>query len=160
MRRAAVGGDGWAWRRGVGSLISTPKPPILNASSSWSRRLACATHAATTLETFSRLRDDDDAEPRCALPRATPQHFKSRGYVTVGGGKIFHPNLPPDNDYPHSWSDLPLFGGADRFPNPATGGYYWPQIDENANLCCFQDDNGREVEDATTRPNACMREIK
>eukprot|EP01121_Diplochlamys_sp_Union-15-3_P022537 TRINITY_DN9628_c0_g1_i1.p1 TRINITY_DN9628_c0_g1~~TRINITY_DN9628_c0_g1_i1.p1 ORF type:complete len:466 (+),score=75.52 TRINITY_DN9628_c0_g1_i1:179-1576(+) len=32
-----------------------------------------------------------------------PQYFKNNGYITTGMGKIFHPNLPPNND-PPSWS--------------------------------------------------------
>ncbi len=27
-----------------------------------------------------------------------PQFFKQQGFLTVGGGKLFHPNKPPDND--------------------------------------------------------------
>ena len=34
-----------------------------------------------------------------------PQHFKQRGYLTLGGGKTFHPNHPTNWDLPFSWSD-------------------------------------------------------
>ena len=35
-----------------------------------------------------------------------PQYFKNNGFVTMGSGKLFHPMLPPDNDWPNSWSAL------------------------------------------------------
>lgn len=34
-----------------------------------------------------------------------PEHFKKNGYWTVGSGKLFHPNLPPNEDNPYSWSE-------------------------------------------------------
>ena len=33
-----------------------------------------------------------------------PQLFKNHGYVVLGHGKVFHPNKPPKDDEPHSWS--------------------------------------------------------
>ena len=33
-----------------------------------------------------------------------PQLFKQAGYVTLGHGKLYHPNKPPNNDEPRSWS--------------------------------------------------------
>lgn len=33
-----------------------------------------------------------------------PQYFKQFGYLTVGGGKLYHPGVPPNNDWPTSWS--------------------------------------------------------
>ena len=39
-----------------------------------------------------------------------PQYFKQYGYLTLGGGKLYHPSSAtenigmPDNDYPASWS--------------------------------------------------------
>ena len=39
-----------------------------------------------------------------------PEHFKNNGYLTLGGGKLYHPGLPPNNDEPLSWSqDAPYF---------------------------------------------------
>ena len=39
-----------------------------------------------------------------------PEHFKNNGYTTLGGGKTYHPNCPPNWDEPKSWSqDLPYF---------------------------------------------------
>lgn len=35
---------------------------------------------------------------------ALPEFFKKNNYWTVGTGKLFHPNLPVDNDNPRSWS--------------------------------------------------------
>jgi len=36
---------------------------------------------------------------------ALPEFFRQRGYFTTGGGKIYHPNLPPHNDNARSWSE-------------------------------------------------------
>ena len=33
-----------------------------------------------------------------------PEYFKSHGMLTMGSGKLFHPGVPPDNDWPKSWS--------------------------------------------------------
>ena len=33
-----------------------------------------------------------------------PQHYKNNGYLTLGGGKTYHPGLPPNNDGNMSWS--------------------------------------------------------
>lgn len=32
-----------------------------------------------------------------------PELFKNAGYTTVGAGKVFHPGLPPNWDFPYSW---------------------------------------------------------
>ncbi|XP_062507937.1 iduronate 2-sulfatase-like [Corticium candelabrum] len=54
-----------------------------------------------------------------------PQYFKNHGYFSSGVGKLYHKNLPPDND-PPSWSDLK------QFP------YYWgnPQGCPNHTSSC------------------------
>ena len=36
-----------------------------------------------------------------------PQYFKSKGYITMGSGKLYHPTVPPDNDWPKSWTTTP-----------------------------------------------------
>ena len=33
-----------------------------------------------------------------------PEHFKNHGFWTAGSGKLFHPDLPPNDDNPRSWS--------------------------------------------------------
>eukprot|EP01052_Picozoa_sp_SAG31_P037124 SAG31_NODE_4744_length_2986_cov_1.698995_2_plen_198_part_00 len=39
-----------------------------------------------------------------------PQHFKDAGYLTMGGGKTFHPGHPANWDEPRSWSqDRPYY---------------------------------------------------
>ena len=39
-----------------------------------------------------------------------PQHFKDSGWLTLGGGKTFHPGHPANDDEPASWSqDMPYF---------------------------------------------------
>jgi len=37
-----------------------------------------------------------------------PGYFLAHGYYTTGAGKVFHPNLPANNDFPFSWSDAPF----------------------------------------------------
>jgi len=34
-----------------------------------------------------------------------PGYFKANGYTTIGGGKTFHPGLPPNYDGAASWSE-------------------------------------------------------
>jgi iduronate 2-sulfatase len=33
-----------------------------------------------------------------------PQYFKQHGYLTLGTGKLYHPEVPPAKDVPFSWS--------------------------------------------------------
>ena len=57
-----------------------------------------------------------------------PQLFKESGYLTLGHGKLYHPNLPPDND-PPSWSpEVPYTLTADSFCTDDTvwNGFYCP----------------------------------
>eukprot|EP00039_Didymoeca_costata_P011243 m.157145 g.157145 ORF g.157145 m.157145 type:complete len:576 (+) comp15110_c0_seq1:1469-3196(+) len=44
---------------------------------------------------------------------ALPQWFKQNGYLTYASGKLYHPQLPPNNDYPTSWT------------NDSFNSYYW-----------------------------------
>ena len=44
-----------------------------------------------------------------------PQWFKRNGYHVFGGGKIYHPNHPPQNDNPFSWSAGTKFGKVQYF---------------------------------------------
>eukprot|EP01043_Picozoa_sp_COSAG02_P098167 COSAG02_NODE_34335_length_485_cov_1.971503_1_plen_117_part_10 len=38
------------------------------------------------------------------------RYFKHHGFLSLGGGKVYHPNQPPNNDVPYSWSaDIPYF---------------------------------------------------
>ena len=46
-----------------------------------------------------------------------PQFFKEAGYYTTSVGKVFHPGLPKDFDYPKSWSDVPYFPVKPQCPN-------------------------------------------
>ena len=49
-----------------------------------------------------------------------PQHFKDNGWLTLGGGKTYHPGRPPNWDEPYSWSQernyFP-FAERGRFPS-------------------------------------------
>eukprot|EP00971_Amphidinium_carterae_P198235 3934369-Amphidinium_carterae.1 len=39
-----------------------------------------------------------------------PGYFRQNGYATLGSGKLYHKQFPPDNDYAKSWSqDWPYF---------------------------------------------------
>ena len=42
-----------------------------------------------------------------------PQHFKKHGYYVSGGGKLYHPGKPKDNDMPHSWDTYYMPNGDD-----------------------------------------------
>lgn len=48
-----------------------------------------------------------------------PQYFKQSGATTVSIGKVFHPNLPANYDYPQSWSRKPEFPRKPPCPNKA-----------------------------------------
>ena len=51
-----------------------------------------------------------------------PGYFKRHGYYTTSIGKVFHPNAPPDFDYPASWSDAPsMQSKPDCSPTPGFG---------------------------------------
>lgn len=51
-----------------------------------------------------------------------PQFFKNHGFVALGGGKTFHPDLPPNYDEPLSWSqDEPYVAFADDVCNATVG---------------------------------------
>ena len=46
-----------------------------------------------------------------------PGYFLSQGYYATASGKVFHPTLPPANDFPHSWSDAPFAPSKAACPN-------------------------------------------
>ena len=37
-----------------------------------------------------------------------PEQFKRHSYLVLGGGKVYHPGTPANNDIPYSWSEGPL----------------------------------------------------
>ena len=51
---------------------------------------------------------DATVKDRAGVPGTSwttlPQHFKNHGFWTVGSGKLFHPDHPPRDDNPRSWS--------------------------------------------------------
>ena len=52
---------------------------------------------------------DDFREPGAGADWVTlPGYFKAHGYYATSVGKVFHPNLPADGDFPQSWSDAPF----------------------------------------------------
>lgn len=74
-----------------------------------------------------------------------PEYFKKHGYFTSGVGKLYHLNLPPNND-PPSWSDLSQFpyyyGDPQPCPNHTSSCGLPPQnfnfTDENSTNILFQ----------------------
>ena len=44
---------------------------------------------------------------------ALPQFFKEHGYFVGGGGKVFHPGHPADNDMAYSWDEYYFKNGDD-----------------------------------------------
>ena len=52
-----------------------------------------------------------------------PQYFKQYGYLTMGGGKLYHPNRPANDDQPLSWSpEQPYFQGSNQAHTCASQG--------------------------------------
>ena len=51
-----------------------------------------------------------------------PHWFKRNGYLVFGGGKIYHPNHPKENDKPFSWSAGTKLGGEVKYFNDADHG--------------------------------------
>jgi iduronate 2-sulfatase len=45
-----------------------------------------------------------------------PGYFLAQGYYVTGVGKVFHPLLPPNDDFPQSWSDVPFAPSKDACP--------------------------------------------
>ena len=33
-----------------------------------------------------------------------PEYFAKAGFLTYGVGKLYHPTLPPNNDFPRAWT--------------------------------------------------------
>ena len=46
-----------------------------------------------------------------------PGYLKGKGYYATSCGKVMHPHLPPNFDYPASWSDEPYFLAKPNCPN-------------------------------------------
>ena len=64
----------------------------------------------TQVWTFAgNFRDcSDDVAGKTWIPH--PEHYKRSGFLTLGGGKTYHPKHPPNYDEPFSWSpERPYF---------------------------------------------------
>jgi iduronate 2-sulfatase len=93
---------------------------------------------------------------------ALPQWFKRHGYLSLGGGKLFH-RKSPSNDYPNSWSEqfsyfpvppsdyytcnfsdataLPhkgTAGGVSHIPHPQQGAYCAVNVDKDESILTDQ----------------------
>jgi arylsulfatase A-like enzyme len=93
---------------------------------------------------------------------ALPQWFKRNGYLSLGGGKLFH-RISPSNDFPNSWSEqFPYFpvppsdnyicnfsdstsllhegntGGALQIPHPQPGAYCAVNADKDSSTLTDQ----------------------
>jgi len=42
--------------------------------------------------------------------QSMPEYFKNHGHLTAGSGKLYHPGVPPDNDWPRSWTTTAPLG--------------------------------------------------
>jgi iduronate 2-sulfatase len=82
----------------------------------------------------SSFRDAPTGETWVTLPG----HFKQQGYFAASSGKVFHPNLPLNFDYPRSWSTQPTFAEKD---DCATVGRA-PSNTSNTMSCAFAPGDG------------------
>ncbi|GMH71428.1 hypothetical protein TL16_g05649 [Triparma laevis f. inornata] len=71
--------------------------------------------STTVYNFFRHFRQADVGQNWTSLP----QHFKNNGYLTLGSGKLYHPNQPPMYDSPLSWSEEngDLFENDDSWPD-------------------------------------------
>ena len=53
--------------------------------------------------------------------RSLPEYFKSHGFFTAGSGKLFHPGVPPNNDWPRSWSPTGTYYSPECMPEGGGG---------------------------------------
>lgn len=74
-----------------------------------------------------------------------PEHFKNSGWLTLGGGKTFHPDHPAHWDQPRSWSqDRPYYDfNYTNGPCPGVGrfdpSYHGPGGCSNNDVWCAMD---------------------
>ena len=61
------------------------------------------------IDDFRKTSPKHDGENWTTLP----EHFKKHNYNTIGGGKVFHPNRPYNNDMPKSWTEYTFANGDD-----------------------------------------------
>lgn len=74
------------------------------------------TKAWNFLDDFRR---NSDGSPGPGASWVTlPQYFKQQGFYTTSSGKVFHPSLPADFDYPRSWSDVPVLQSKSECKTP------------------------------------------
>ena len=62
--------------------------------------------------------------------KSLPEYFKANGMLTLGSGKLFHPTLPPDNDWPRSWSADHGYFSPECLPE-GKGGLHSPQCNHS-----------------------------
>lgn len=62
---------------------------------------------------------DDFREPSVGADwNSMPEFFKRHGMVSLGSGKLFHPGVPADNDWPRSWSTDFQYSGVPVYYSP------------------------------------------
>ena len=76
-----------------------------------------------------------------------PEHFKNSGFLTLGGGKTFHPDAPKNWDNPRSWSQAMPYFPFSYWINPNSSyqgqpcpGDGHPVVPPNATGACLQSD--------------------
>lgn len=72
----------------------------------------------------------DPSRPATAAWVTLPGYFKQHGFDVTSYGKVMHPNLPPDFDFPASWTAQPI--------DPLK-----PQCPNGTMSCAFDDRDGR-----------------
>jgi hypothetical protein len=74
-----------------------------------------------------------------------PGHFKEHGYFTASAGKVFHPNLPINFDYPRSWSVQPTLAEKDPCFDVQRG----ENVSNSTMSCSFAPGDGHLDADST-----------
>ena len=69
-----------------------------------------------------------------------PEHFKNNGYTTLGGGKTYHPDRPPNYDEPKSWSQDQPYYPLDATHCPPPGGNLKGEVSKIDTWCPLSDE--------------------
>eukprot|EP00730_Choanoeca_flexa_P007361 TRINITY_DN12321_c0_g4_i3.p1 TRINITY_DN12321_c0_g4~~TRINITY_DN12321_c0_g4_i3.p1 ORF type:complete len:605 (+),score=134.73 TRINITY_DN12321_c0_g4_i3:2-1816(+) len=90
--------------------------------------------------------------------QSMPEYFKQHGYLTLGGGKLFHPDVPPLNDFPQSWTpEYPYFDNQPK-NDPYTCAEAWPP--HSPTYCEAEvDKDDSKLTDQKIRDN-CLEHLK
>ena len=110
---------------------------------------------------FDHFRQSADSSPSRGAGgeswRSMPEYFKTHGFVTMGSGKLFHPTVPPDNDWPRSWSTNHSYYSPECMPpacpnSVAPRGYKQNGSPSGAFECVSSDPQGTDKNSYTLCP--------